>query len=428
MKAKKLISITLVLVTVSALLLTGSLALLANVSEGESPIPQESALPEVSDESVADDVIALPDDEETPVVNEENQVVSKEEDGKTVVSFLSEEELNLLAERRSNGEWLSLTAEEMAAMVQETVDLFYTCHRMEVGVLENDVYTVKSYDGYLYYTSDEYEKKDFWTAPDVDKDVFEVILARITAYHDALATRGDMWNENWEKVPAYYYAFLDMPRMDSNIMAHASYFEGHVVVDPYNYQEETYNYVVLDAATHTVTLCTHTGTTCERDEYARRLCMTETPLFYDETFKNAFVDSELVENSYKVTIEIYRESTQELVASIDITDSQEAEAIYDTYIACMEKACDEYYTYGSAPDFAYRSEYRVVAHMTYIHENEVMSDERGRSIAYPYGYTNEIFGQVWDGDVWKFMDYHVPFGKPLVDLLDTYVTPYIPAE
>ena len=426
MKAKKLALITLTLITVSALLLTGSLALLAGPSEDETPLPEGSALPDVSEIATSGDEIAVPDEGEKPAVND--QVLTKEEDGKTVVSFLSEEELNLLAERRENGEWLSLSAEEMAAMVKETVDLFYTCHTMEVGSLVDGVYTVKSYNGYLYYTSDEYEKKDFWTAPDVDKDVFEVIYARITANHDAVATRGDMWNENWEKVPAYYYAFLDMPRMDSKIMEHASYFEGHVIVDPNSWQEVVYNYVVLDAATHTVTLCTHTGATCERDEYARRLCMTETPLFYDETFKNAFVDTELVENSYKVTIEIYRESTQELVASIDITDSQEAEAIYDTYIACMEKACDEYYTYGSAQDFDYRSEYRVVAHMTYIHENEVISDERGRSIAYPYGYTNEIFGQVWDGDVWKFMDYHVPFGKPLVDLLDTYVTPYIPAE
>ena len=157
MKAKKLALITLTLITVSALLLTGSLALLAGPSEDETPLPEGSALPDVSEIATSGDEIAVPDEGEKPAVND--QVLTKEEDGKTVVSFLSEEELNLLAERRENGEWLSLSAEEMAAMVKETVDLFYSCHTMEVGSLVDGVYTVKSYNGYLYYTSDESRRR-----------------------------------------------------------------------------------------------------------------------------------------------------------------------------------------------------------------------------------------------------------------------------
>jgi hypothetical protein len=66
--------------------------------------------------------------------------------------------------------------------------------------------------------------------------------------------------------------------------------------------------------------------------------------------------------------------------------------------------------------------------MMTTYENEVISDQWDRYIAYPYGYTNEIYGQAWNGDIWNFMDYHVPFGKPLLDMLESYVAPMIPAE
>ncbi|MBR5263114.1 MAG: hypothetical protein IKV50_00320 [Clostridia bacterium] len=413
MKAKKLLWITLALVVSSALLLTGSLALLAGATEGESPLPEASALPDVSDIPTEGENVELPG--ETV-----GDTVLTEKDGKITASFLTPEELTLLQERRDGGEWLTLSLEEMTAIVEETVRMFYASHTLEVGSLVGGVYTVKTYNGYLYYTSDEYKKLDIWTAPDVAKDVFDVILWRLFAYHDAI-TAANGCN----------YAFVDMPRLEDNQIRYAAYNNGHLTFCNETRETAAYDYICLEGATHTISLVEHSGngSFCERDEETLRpICATETPLFYDETFENAFVKTELVENSHRVQIEIYRESTHELVASLVIDNPEEAKVIYDTFITCLQKACDECFNYGTAQDYAYRSEYRVVVKMMTTYENEVISDQWDRYIAYPYGYTNEIYGQAWNGDIWNFMDYHVPFGKPLLDMLESYVAPMIPAE
>ena len=86
MKAKKILWITLALVVSSALLLTGSLALLAGATEGESPLPEASALPDVSDIPTEGENVELPG--ETV-----GDTVLTEKDGKITASFLTLEEL-----------------------------------------------------------------------------------------------------------------------------------------------------------------------------------------------------------------------------------------------------------------------------------------------------------------------------------------------
>ena len=420
MKAKKLLWITLTLVVSSALLLTGSLALLAGATEGESPLPEASALPDVSDIPTEGENVELPG--ETV-----GDTVLTEKDGKITASFLTLEELTLLQERRDGGEWLTLSLEEMTAIVEETVRMFYDCHTLEVGVLKNGEYTVKTYNGYRYYTSDEYVKQDLWTAPNPEKDVFEIILARLAARHDAMCDNGrsnpvapDQW------LPETVYCFADMDPTDSDRMLQGVYGNGHITDYTENgWVMETYDYLRLNSYDFSISLYTHDEQIC-RSGYGG--CQIETVLFYDEAFDKDFVSTEYVDGSRVVKIEVYREATRELVDSLVITDQDTAENIYNTFKSCMKKACDEYYTYGSASDYDYRSEYRVVVHMMRTLENEVVSHQWDECIAYPYGYTNEIYGQAWNGDIWNFMDYHVPFGKPLLDMLESYVAPMIPEE
>ena len=128
------------MVVSSALLLTGSLALLAGATEGESPLPEASALPDVSDIPTEGENVELPG--ETV-----GDTVLTEKDGKITASFLTPEELTLLQERREGGEWLTLSLEEMTAIVEETVRMFYTSHVQEVGALVDGVYTVETYNG-----------------------------------------------------------------------------------------------------------------------------------------------------------------------------------------------------------------------------------------------------------------------------------------
>ncbi|MBQ2254443.1 MAG: hypothetical protein II325_04750, partial [Clostridia bacterium] len=80
------------MVVSSALLLTGSLALLAGATEGESPLPEASALPEIEMVETEGEGVTLPG-ENTPL---ENNPAIREENGKITASFLTPEELTLL--------------------------------------------------------------------------------------------------------------------------------------------------------------------------------------------------------------------------------------------------------------------------------------------------------------------------------------------
>lgn len=425
MKAKKILWITLALVVSSALLLTGSLALLAGATEGESPLPEASALPEIEMVETEGEGVTLPG-ENTPL---ENNPAIREENGKVVASFLSLEELTLLQERRDGGEWLTLSLEEMTAIVEETVRMFYTSHVLEVGALVDGIYTVETYNGYLFYTDESFERYEIFEAPDVGAEICKVICARLAAYNDAQGGKGQIYVENWVQIPQYFYFFADMPAVDAETLGHACISDGHVDHYETDWTRDSYGYVRVDMAERTIIAVTHDTSLCKEDSY-KPVCLTKTEIGFDKKFREEFIGTQLEEDTRKVRVEIYEEATQTLVDSFTITDNEKVAEIFAAQKAAMDKAVNEYEESDIPEDCTYRSKYRVVVHLERTHSNLLKYHNIDFAYCYPYGYTNEIYGCVWEDQVWASfnLDYNVPGGKVFLDLMDVYVEPFIPAE
>lgn len=418
MKSRKIVLLTVVLITVSALLLTGSLALLTGAAEEEAPLPTESAVPEIS---------AV----ETPVSAESQSdyVAVSEAEGKKTARIFTEEQLLALQERRDNGEWLTLSVDEMLAIVNDTVALFYDSDVIELGVLEDGVYTVRSYNGYLYYTSDEYTKMNGSEAPDAEKDVFEIILQRVLTLNDGVAIRDDGSVEH--SMSTYsYYAFADVPRMEQKALEHMIHGSGHT--HDANWQPVEYNCLRFFVCDSRIELVEHTleNVTDVEDIYGNRYgesdCHTAVLVFYNEEFAKDFVDTEEVDGSRRVRVEIYDEATQTLVTTFTITDEATVNGIFDGFFASFDNACKRYEEFlASDEDRVYRSKYRVIAHLESTFENVTDSSTRDIDICYPYGYSNDIYGYL-HVDLW--MDYQIKGGNAFIELIDAYVDEYIPAE
>lgn len=415
---KMIVTITVTMITAAVLLLTGSLALLTGVADEETPLPHDSGVPDISSA-------------ETPVSAESpaDYVALTETDGKKVARIFTEEQLASIAERRENGEWLTLSVDEMLATVNDTVALFYDCHVIELGVWNDGAYSVQTYNGYPYYTSDAYTKQNSSEAPDAEQDVFEIILQRVLTLNDGVAIRDDGSIEH--SMSTYsYYVFADVPRTEQKKLDFMIHGAGHLYDE--NGQSLAYDCLRFYACDFRIELVEHHPENVTDGEgvygglYGTSECHTETAVFYDEKFANDFVDTEEVDGSRRVRVEIYDEATQTLVTTFTITDEAVVNGVFDGFFASFDNACRYYSEYlASDEDKAYRGKYRVIAHLESTFENVTDSGTRDIDICYPYGYSNDIYGYLHN-DLW--MDYQIQGGSAFIELIDAYVDMYIPAE
>ncbi len=413
MKAKKLMLLTASLITAAALLLTGSLALLAGASDEETPLPADSGVPDLSDSETPVSVDSLTD-----------CVTVTETDGKKTARIFSEEQLASFAQRREDGEWLSLSMDEMLAIVNDTVALFYDSHVIELGIWEDGAYSVRSYNGYLHYTSDEYTKKTGKDAPDAERDVFEIILQRVKTLHDGMSLRNDGSMVSSMSTESYY-VFADVPRMDENELEFLRYGSGHRHDE--NWQTVTYSFLRFYVCDSRIELVEHNYENVEEGDYPDHTnCHPAVQVFCSDAFAKDFVKTEEVEGSRRVRVEIYDEATQTLVDTFTITDAPVVDSIFDGFFVSFDNACKRYEEFlASDEDKAYRGQYRIIAHLESTFENVTETGTRDIDICYPYGYSNDIYGYLHD-DLW--MDYQIKGGSEFIELIDEYVDAYIPAE
>lgn len=419
MKTNKwVLTVTAALITAAALLLTGSLALLTSVADEETPLPHDSGVPDVS-------VV------ETPVSAESltDYVTVTETDGKRIAHIFSQEQLCDIAKRRENGEWLTLSMDEMLAIVNDTVALFYDSHVIELGVWNDGAYSVQMYNGYLYYTSDEYVKMTSSKAPDAEKDVFDIILRRVQTLHDGIAVYDS--DSFVSSMPAYsIFAYASVPRMEQKALEHMVHGAGHYY-DIYG-RETAYDCLRFYPYSSRVELIAHApdnvldSTQDYGGLFGLSACHTQTMVFYNEKFANDFVNAPEAADSRRVRVEIFDEKTKELVTTFTITDKTVVSKVFDGFITSFENACNYFDEYtASDEEQAYRGKYRVIAHLETTHENITDLDTRDMDICYPYGYSNDIYGYLHD-DLW--MDYQIKGGEAFIELIDAYVDQYLSAE
>ena len=132
------------------------------------------------------------------------------------------------------------------------------------------------------------------------------------------------------------------------------------------------------------------------------------------------------EHVLEVKVEIYEESTQELLTAFALTDQNVCKEIFETFDKCFAELCEKY-PRDAAPDKDVKTDYRVVIYLNTYYDADKENLAYYIDISYPFGYTNDIYRLMHHGGS-PFGDYVARCGKPFIDMVDQYVKQYIPAE
>lgn len=186
---KNLFLKTLVSLLLAAAVLSSGMLFIAASDETSEPLENENLTPDVSEIIENSNAPAV----DAPITPEERfgaySFVS-EEDGKSVVTLYSAEQIADFVTRRENGEWFSLTAQEMLFLVEDTRALFEQYDIVRVYDLEGNLNT---YRGKSFYSSEEFKAAFGVIENDVDatfnlsKDMHFATLNRLTVLCSAVA-------------------------------------------------------------------------------------------------------------------------------------------------------------------------------------------------------------------------------------------------
>ncbi len=177
--------------------LTGGLMLMGMAETEDEIVDTDSYAPDVSD--------LIPDEENiitdttVPVPQEQlsgkfgQYLFTSEVDGKSVVNIYSAEQISDFVARRENGEWFSLSAEDILFMIDDTLKLFSQYDVISVTGLDG---VTASYPGISFYSSEEYKNcfggLDYGTNDysfNVEKDIWHAIYTRVTVLNSAVYDR-----------------------------------------------------------------------------------------------------------------------------------------------------------------------------------------------------------------------------------------------
>ena len=180
--------------------LTGGLMLMGMAETEGEIVDTDSYAPDVSD--------LIPEEEniitDTTVPTPQEQLSGKfgqylftsELDGKSVVSIYSAEQISDFVARRENGEWFSLSAEDILFMIDDTLKLFSQYDVITVTGLDG---VTESYPGISFYSSEEYKNcfggLEYGTNDysfNVEKDIWHAIYTRVTVLNSAVYNRFGM--------------------------------------------------------------------------------------------------------------------------------------------------------------------------------------------------------------------------------------------
>lgn len=113
-----------------------------------------------------------------------------EENGKSVITIFSEEQIADFDNRRNKGEWFWLSSEEMLFLINNTVELFKTYDIVYIRDLDGNL---NKYYGLSFFSSEEYYASfngfDLGVTDasfDLKKDIYETIFNRVEVLNSAV--------------------------------------------------------------------------------------------------------------------------------------------------------------------------------------------------------------------------------------------------
>ena len=159
---------------IAAVLLAGGITLMPLMAESTKTFPTDDYTPEVN----------IPETEIPVIPESQTQLEGKfgiytfitEEDGKSVATIYSKNQIRDFAQRRDDGEWFSLTSEEALFLISDTLELLenYDIIRLR-GKDEN----ITTYFGDKMYDENELDTLQRW------EEVIELMFRRIEVINSA---------------------------------------------------------------------------------------------------------------------------------------------------------------------------------------------------------------------------------------------------
>lgn len=137
-----------------------------------------------------------------------------EENGKSVLTIFSEEQIKDFNDRRDNGEWFLLSSEEMLFLINNTVELFKTYDIVYIRDLDGNL---NKYYGLSFFSSEEYYASfngfDLGVTDasfDLKKDIYDTIFKRVEVLNSAI-----YFDQNGKCVFTDIYQSISLERVDS---------------------------------------------------------------------------------------------------------------------------------------------------------------------------------------------------------------------
>ncbi len=405
--------ITASIITAAAIILTAGLALLNGSAIGDSAVPTESTLPSLGG---SNGDIDTPEAQQQLLGKLSEYVTVTEENGITKTVIFTEEQLKAIANRRANGEWFSMSLNEMYMIINETIDIFYASDIIEVGTPNGGTYSSKTYNGYKYYVSDKYVKTD--DAANVKHIIYDIIFARIATLNDALVGSSDY--------SSTMYALADAPRMSADeLLSNRVSIKHYWTADA---NEIKYAGLIFYQNDKMITLVAETKTAMAYQQgiftNGQGGC-SSVQVFPSKKLQEELIDKKEDVGSRTVKVKIYKDGTDEFVSEFDITDTETVNAVFDGFHRSFEIACRPTTKYSSVDP---ECEYRVVINCESRYENLTSSDARSINIGYAYGYDNDSYCYyhfipgIHMDEISK--DLSIQRGADFINLVDPYVDEY----
>ena len=390
----------LCLLVACAVLSSGMLFIAASV-EGTSSIDGESVTPAIEGVGGSDAELPPVDDPETPAPPAtvvDRYLTVTEEEGKTVATLYTPEQIADFNARREAGEWFNLSDEEVLALITDTREMFF---EYDVICINNLDGTTSKYYGYSFYSEGDYLQYFGMPVEETDatfcmsEDMHNAIIERVSVIHSAVATapenhhpRQTVILTGLEAAPDQHELIDDQGELDMLGLAINSYWfteadiwgclydnrysGGAFVLIPNGIGRQT-AYFISDISKHD---------------------KNDLTLLYNAADDFNFGKYEYATEGHSVVIELWDDKTESLVARIRVDNPEEvatAEALWDEMMAYIDGNPD--YEMVDVEDYFTVNNYSVVVYLN------------GANGLYGDGPTYFHYRADYKSDIWGFGEY-----------------------
>lgn len=245
-----------------------------------------------------------------------------EENGKSVVTIFSEEQIKDFNNRRNNGEWFWLSSEEMLFLINNTVELFKTYDIVYIRDLDGNL---NKYYGLSFFSSEEYYASfngfDLGVTDasfDLKKDIYETIFKRVEVLNSAVYNTVANSNEC---------------RVFSDISQALTQDEENIIKNNLNpwylsQTEESKSIILWRFYNENIHYWKNTDLITQSDLSIGNSWEKRTTVYSKESLPNTIgTDKYDKHNGETAVIELYNESTQEIIARLHFDESNNPEQI-----------------------------------------------------------------------------------------------------